>query len=574
VRIRELLKGGDEMNTKHLMRLTVAAATTALVVTGFNAANADHSADPAAHPLPVIDYGLSSKAIVVTLRMTGDASATMQDAEVIYGRAPGTAGNPPLLDVTVYDDKATQAQHFDEWDPRWVELEGAGGQMSTQIEDAATGAIIFPFEPDLRELRVYNQDAGVAVGSYDLAPAILEFCTANPTDPDCTTDLSVAKSDDVDPAVAGEAVTYTLTVTNHGPNPAQAARVVDTLPAGLTFASGSTGCSAAGQAVTCDLGAVPSGTTRQVSVRADIDPALVYDAGGPTTVTDTATVSNSAGQDSDPSNNTDTESTQVVAVADVAIDAVTANGPLEVLIGEPADVTTDVVVSNAGPSSPIDTVLARTATASAGLTVSPPGRTQAVDRLEVGSPRTVGDAYRLTCSTPGVKTVKLDYELSLKNAADTDPDLSDNTASATFDIDCVVPIAINIRPHGFPNSINLNTDATLAALTTRAGEYGLPLDFDAAGIKIATVRFGLRSLLFNVSAPGGAPEMHQKNHLERSYELDETTRDQDLDGVMHFKPPGSGLQKGSTQGCLKGRYDAGGGATYTFLGCDSVRIVP
>ena len=68
-----------------------------------------------------------------------------------------------------------------------------------------------------------NEDAGVFVGSYDLAPAILEFCTDHPSDPDCATDLSMAKADSPDPAVAGESVTYTLTVTNHGPNPAQAA---------------------------------------------------------------------------------------------------------------------------------------------------------------------------------------------------------------------------------------------------------------------------------------------------------------------------------------------------------------
>src|SRR5690242_18438530 len=115
------------MNTqhlKHLKRLAVVGVAAAIVTTAVNAAQADHSPDPAAHPVPVLDYGLSSKAIVVKLHMTGDNAATMQDADVIYGRAPGTAGNPPLLDMTVYDDKGLQAQHFDEWDPRWVELEG------------------------------------------------------------------------------------------------------------------------------------------------------------------------------------------------------------------------------------------------------------------------------------------------------------------------------------------------------------------------------------------------------------------------------------------------------------------
>ena len=176
-----------------------------------------------------------------------------------------------------------------------------------------------------------------------------------------------------------------------------------------------------------------------------------------------------AGSDTNSANDTDTEDTLVVAVADVSIDDVSANGPLEVLIGEPADFTADVVVSNAGPSSPIDAVLTRSATATAGLTVTPADSTHAVTRLEVGSPQTIADDYTLTCTTPGVKTVTLDYELALKNAEDTDPDLSNNTASASFDIDCVVPIVINVRPGGFPNSINLNTDATLAALTTRRG---------------------------------------------------------------------------------------------------------
>ena len=563
------------MNTKYPKRSAVVFAATALAVAGINAADADHNADPNAHPLPVIDYGLDEKAIVVKLRMTGDGSATMQDAEVFYGTAKGTAGNPPLLDIKILDDKGIQAQHFDEWDPRWVELEGGtAGTFSTEVVDAATGSIIFPFEPDLRDFQVTNEDAGVFVGSYDLAPAILEFCTDNPSDPDCTTDLSLTKSDSPDPAVAGESVTYTLTATNNGPNPAQAARIVDELPADLTFASASSGCTAVGQQVTCELGAIPAGESRTRSITADIPASLVYDAGAPVTVENTATVSNTAGNDPDNTNNSDAEPTLIVAEADVSIDGVTANGPLEVLIGEPADVTANVEVSNAGPSSPIDAVLSRTSSASAGLTVTPADSTHAVTRLEIGSPQTVADDYQLTCTTPGVKTVTMDYELALKNAEDTDPDLSDNTASASFDVDCVVPIAINIRPGGFPNSINLNTDATLAALTTEAGEYGLPLDFDAATIEIDTVRFGVRELLFNVGTTGGVPERHARLHLERSYELDERTRDADKDGVMHFEPPGSGLQEGVTEGCLKGKYDAGGGLTYTFFGCDSVRIVP
>jgi hypothetical protein len=140
-------------------------------------------------------------------------------------------------------------------------------------------------------------------------------------------------------------------------------------------------------------------------------------------------------------------------------------------------------------------------------------------------------------------------------------------------VDCVVPIAINVRPQGSPNSVNLNTDATVAALTTKAGEYKLPIAFDATKIDVSTVLWGLRSNLFNVATPSGAREIHGMGHPERSYELDERTRDADLDLLMHFKPANSGLTLTSTESCLKGRYKAPDGNTYTFLGCDSVRVV-
>jgi hypothetical protein len=179
----------------------------------------------------------------------------------------------------------------------------------------------------------------------------------------------------------------------------------------------------------------------------------------------------------------------------------------------------------------------------------------------------------VNCTKPGLKTVTLTASLTLANPADLDPDPSNNQRTASFQIDCVVPIAVNVRPQGYPNAVNLNTDATVAALTTKAGEYGLPLAFDATGIDVSTARWGLRSNLFNTTTPTGAKEIHGIAHPERSYELDERTRDADLDMILHFKPADSGLTLSSTQACLKGRYTAPDGNAYTFLGCDSVRVV-
>lgn len=65
-------------------------------------------------------------------------------------------------------------------------------------------------------------------------------------------------------------VTYTIGVTNNGPNTATAVKVTDTLPAGMTFssASASQGSCTGGQTVTCNLGDMASGATATVTVKA------------------------------------------------------------------------------------------------------------------------------------------------------------------------------------------------------------------------------------------------------------------------------------------------------------------
>jgi uncharacterized repeat protein (TIGR01451 family) len=388
-----------------------------------------------------------------------------------------------------------------------------------------------------------------------------------------TTDLAVSIVDSPDPVAAGTQVSYTVTATNNGPNPSTSTQVVDTLPGDVTFASASPGCAAAAQVVTCNLGELAAHTSKDVTIKADVPANLVYVNGGPKLVSDNATVSNLNGPDSNGANDSDSETTKVVAVADAEVASVTTSSPLDVIIGQPSPASVDVTVANGGPSTPVDAVLSGTATAGAGTSVTPGSTTAAVTALAVGSPQKVTQGFTLNCTTPGTKTVAFDYSIALKHPEDVDPNLANNTGHASFQIDCVVPVAINIRPGGFPNSINLNTDATLAVLTTNAGEYGLPLAFDATTIDINTVRYGLRSNLFNQAVPTGAIETHLTNHLERSYELDDKTRDADLDGVQHYKPSAGGLTLNTTEACVKGNFTTGG-KTYTFFGCDSVRVTP
>ncbi len=183
------------------------------------------------------------------------------------------------------------------------------------------------------------------------------------------------------------------------------------------------------------------------------------------------------------------------------------------------------------------------------------------------------NAEMINCEQPGVQTFTFNNEIQPLNATDTDPDQSNNTAVVEVAVECVVPVALNIKPGSFPNSINLRNEGVipLAVLTTMAGEYNLPLDFDATLIDPLSVRFGRPDEVWFET--GGAFEAHGMGHPEDAYELDEQTLDGDLDMVLHFWTMETGILPGDVEACVKGEWIEDGNV-YKFFGCDSVRIVP
>lgn len=85
-----------------------------------------------------------------------------------------------------------------------------------------------------------------------------------------TAELVVDKTADSAWVDAGGSLTWTIEVRNDGEATARDVVVTDVLPVGTTFTSGSAGCTATGQTVTCSLGAVPSGETRTVTVTTEV----------------------------------------------------------------------------------------------------------------------------------------------------------------------------------------------------------------------------------------------------------------------------------------------------------------
>ncbi|MGG5258682.1 CARDB domain-containing protein [Phycicoccus avicenniae] len=175
-------------------------------------------------------------------------------------------------------------------------------------------------------------------------------------------DLSIDKTGPAT-VTAGTGITWTMTVRNDGPSVADTVVVQDTLPAGVTFVSGTgtgTTCDeqAGGGGVLCDVGTLASGATRTITLVGRVDADVASGA----TLTNSATVS-SATTDPTPGNNTDTHTTTVATSADVSLTKTAAPDPLTA--GAPA--TYSVVATNGGPSTAQG--LTVTDTVPAGLTI-------------------------------------------------------------------------------------------------------------------------------------------------------------------------------------------------------------
>ncbi len=160
----------------------------------------------------------------------------------------------------------------------------------------------------------YNEGGSVSVAAVGgIATQVLL--------PPVKADLGVVKTVSKATVAPGDPITWTMTVTNHGPDPEPSWTLSDPLPAGVTDVSTSTsGCSIANSTLTCTGSnlAVGSSTTVVLTGKA---PAS---AG---TVVNTATVKGTA-PDPEPGNNTSTTTTTVVPVVPVPAASAEVVGPL------------------------------------------------------------------------------------------------------------------------------------------------------------------------------------------------------------------------------------------------------
>lgn len=170
-------------------------------------------------------------------------------------------------------------------------------------------------------------------------------------------DLAITKVGTPETVLAGEEITYTITVTNSGA-PADRVGVRDVLPAGVEFLASSIPCQNNGGTLTCGLGPMATGQTIQLVIQVRVPASFTG-----LTLTNTATVTSPQ----DETDSTATVTTRVATAADLSVTKVCKPD-------EPAPADTegycDIYVDNLGPSDAQNVTLTDVLTSAAPFEVS------------------------------------------------------------------------------------------------------------------------------------------------------------------------------------------------------------
>lgn len=254
--------------------------------------------------------------------------------------------------------------------------------------------------------------------------------------PPIGTNLRIVKTDSPDPVVPpGGTITYTLTATNLGPDPATGVVVSDTLPGNVTFVSVDPPGMHSGGVITANIGNMAANDSVAFNV-------VVQSPAFPDTVVNTATIS---GNEVDPflPNNTSTATTTVRdPMADVSVSIV---DPADCTVGVGGTLTYTITVANAGPETGngivLDVTLPNDATF---LSSNPPGVPVGnLLSLNLGSIAAAGNTV-VTVDVSPTSPVVLSIS-AIASVTEQDPNLANNFDSENFTVIGGGPTSAKIR---------------------------------------------------------------------------------------------------------------------------------
>ncbi|WP_242310982.1 DUF6923 family protein [Bacillus cereus group sp. BfR-BA-01331] len=250
-------------------------------------------------------------------------------------------------------------------------------------------------------------------------------------------DLMVVKTNSPVPVQPGQELTYTIQVTNNGPDAAQDVTLTDDIPSeilnpeysldgGITFQSWTGSLS---------LGTLPTGSSVQIIIRGTVSPSATG------IIANTATVSSTT-FDPDLSNNTDTSFAPISFSADISV--VKTASPTPVVAGELLTYT--IVVSNAGPNAAQNVtltdvipseILSPEYSIDGGVTFNPWPGTLSLGTLANGATETV--LIRGTVSTSATDSIT---NTATVDSTTPDPDPTNNTSTVITPVNASADVAI------------------------------------------------------------------------------------------------------------------------------------
>ncbi len=332
-----------------------------------------------------------------------------------------------------------------------------------------------------------NNTASVTATETDPVPGNNTATAGTTVNP--SADLAVTKSGSSGSVNVNANLTYTITVTNNGPSAAASASLSDALPAGVNFVSlappagwtCTTPAVGANGTVTCTNPSLASGASATFTL------VVTPSAGAAASINNTATV-NSTTSDPNAANNSQTATTTVNPIADLAITKTDTPDPAAVS----SNITYTITVTNNGPSSATgvsftDNVPANvtfvSATGSGTVTCSQAAGviTCTVGTLASGATATATVVVRTTALGTVTNTASVTSSTS-------DPSAANNSATATTTVNVapatdfsltLVPIIREVRAGGtatytatltpLPAGSSFNTAIGLTCFTTLLG---------------------------------------------------------------------------------------------------------
>ncbi|MFL5737671.1 MAG: hypothetical protein ACJ76P_10065 [Actinomycetota bacterium] len=419
---------------------------------------------------PDPDSGNDSDTEGTTIAVLGDLGVTVSD-----GQSSVVAGGSTTYAVTLTNHGVSTAAAG-----VVVSAPIPGGTSGSESEpncaisggvlDCTTAAPLAPGNSVTWHVTL-DVDAGYSSGTLDETASITTSTVADTdasndaaTDTDTVAklaDLSVTKSDGADPVVAGNNLTYTISVTNNGPSDTTGVVVTDAVPAGTSFVSADSGGSQAAGTVTWNVGALADGASATMHV------TVAVGAGRQTDLSNTASASSSV---TDPvgSNDSDTETTSVDPHADVSVTQTDAPDPVSV----GGDVTYSLTVGNAGPSNAQAVVVTDTIPSGTSFVSATPSQgsclqTAGVVTCSLGAVAATGSAtIDVVVTTASAGTITNDASVSTTT---TDTDASNDSSSEDTTVAALPSADISVVKTDSADPVNAGDSYSYDLVVTNGG---------------------------------------------------------------------------------------------------------